>query len=84
MKTLVPLDQCQAWALANPLMAEWNLSFRRDRLVRRADIRRTMRQNLRCEPKGGGNKAWKRAGRQERQWRAFGGFYLSDLVKGVL
>lgn len=48
------------------LFARWNLDFS-PRLTRHSNIRRAMRQNLRAEPKGRGNRAWKRADALDRQ-----------------
>lgn len=73
----VPLDQCQAFASANPLKAAWNLDFSRERY---GNVRRMIHLRLRCSPKGKGNKAWKRADRLEREWRASGGFYVTDFI----
>lgn len=81
MSVSIPMEQCRAWALLNPLLAAWNLDFSRERY---GNARRMIHLRLRCMPRGKGNKAWKRADREMRQWRASGGFYLSDLVRGVL
>jgi len=42
-----------------PLLAHWNLDFS-PRAKRRANLRREIRRRLRCEPKGKGNRAWRR------------------------
>lgn len=49
-----------------PLLALWNLDFSK-RPNRRANIRREMKTRLRCEPKGNGNQAWKRADMLDRE-----------------
>jgi hypothetical protein len=63
--------------MTKSLKAYWNLDFTKQR---RQNIRHTMRQNLRSSLKGKGNKAWKRADREERAWRASGGFYVTDYI----
>jgi len=40
-----------------PLAALWNRDFTRDR---RDNAKRFMSRNMRCTPKGRGNRAWKR------------------------
>jgi len=45
-----------------------------------SDVRKHIRDNYRSNPKGQGNKAWKRADALEKQWRQSGGFYLIDLI----
>jgi hypothetical protein len=47
-----------------PLTALWNLDFT---TRRRANIRRAIRNRLRCDPAGKGNKAWTRVERQDRE-----------------
>ena len=44
-------------ALNGTIAGAWNLDFT---TKRKANIKRLIRQRLRCHPKGKGNKAWKR------------------------
>ena len=55
-----------------PLRKAWNLDFTKRR---RDNIRRFMRQQLRCTPKGRGNRAWKRA---QAIWREPGTLIWPD------
>ena len=52
-----------------PLLARWNIEiYCKVPLARRVDnVRREMRRRLRSEPKGKGNRAWKRVAALDRQ-----------------
>lgn len=45
--------------LSGTIAGQWNRDFSKPQ-ARRDNIRWSMRQNMRCNPKGKGNKAWKR------------------------
>jgi hypothetical protein len=46
----------------------------------RDSFRRFLRQNYSANPKGRGNRAWKRAAQLETAWRKSGGFYVEDFI----
>lgn len=46
-------------SLKGTIAGQWNRDFSKPQ-TRRDNVRWTMRQNMRCNPKGKGNKAWKR------------------------
>lgn len=64
-------------SLRGTIAGAWNLDFTTRRI---ANIKRAMRQRLRCDPQGKGNKAWKRVSDIDRAFRATGGFYVSDFI----
>jgi hypothetical protein len=51
------------------LKAQWNDDYRKDAYARRKNLSRTIKQQLNPKTPGLGNKAWKRADKEERQNR---------------
>ena len=51
------------------LKAQWNTDFRKDSYARRKNLSRTIKQQLNPKTPGLGNKAWKRADKEERENR---------------
>jgi len=51
------------------LKAQWNTDFRKDAYARAKNIQRTIKQQLNPKTPGLGNKAWKRADKEERENR---------------
>ena len=64
-------------SLRGTIAGLWNMDFTSNR---KRNIKRAIRNRLRCEPQGKGNKAWKRVAVNERSFRARGGFYVSDFI----
>ena len=57
--------ECEGRSM-KPLTALWNLDFSKP-ITRRANLRRAIRNRLHMQPKGKGNKAWKRADQLDRE-----------------
>lgn len=64
-------------SLRGTIAGAWNLDFTSNR---GRNIKHTIRERLRCNPQGKGNKAWKRVAANERAFRRNHGFYVSDFI----